>query len=374
MTINTASFSRPTPIGLDIGERWIKAVQLLRAPAGSERPWRLLASARFRRKSATLDHAEIARIESILNRRGFTGGNVVLTPPANRLVSAALTLPPTSSGAPLDQIAKAELARASRRDPDGLEIGWWPVPTPAGGPKDSQSTHAIAVSYARADIDHTVSAFDAVGLDLIAMDAPAWAFARGVGAILRAQTFRPELCAVLDLGWTVANLIVLRDGVPVFERELLDLGIGSLHNELSKSLAFGEQVCDHIIERVGAPDAKGVPSLVKGSEPWSTEPDEASRRVADYLNRVAAEVSVSLSYLTHRYPSWPVDALMVVGGGAMIPGACERLGAEVHLPTRAALPSDVALPLADDPAVAAAADQACMIEAMGLALYPVEEP
>jgi len=347
-----------SPIGLDIGDRWIKAVQLGRGG-------RVLAAARFRRRGTELDDAQIARIESVLHRRGFTGRRVVLSAEPRSLTGAVITLPPASSGAPLDQIARAELARIARRDPAAVQVGWWPVPAPAGA-RQHECTHAMAAACPRAEIESIVARFEAAGLEVESIDAPAWALARGVGAMLRAEGAGSELRGVLDLGWNLATVVLLRDGAPIYERTLEELGVAALETQLREGLGVNEEVAAHTIERIGAPAARGVTSLTRGADPWAGEPDDGARAVGDFLARVAREVAASIVYLGHRYPSWSIAEIIGVGGGAMIPGACETIGAALGLPARTATwpgPAD------DDAASAARAD---FIQAAGLALYAPE--
>lgn len=357
---------RRSPIGLDIGDRWINAVQLERA--GASRPWRIAASARFRRRDAELTDAEVGRIEQILHRLGFSGPRTVVAARPRALTSATITMPPASSGAPLDQIARAELARIARREVSAVEVGWWPVPAPAGG-RQHESTHAMAAACARAEVEAIVARFEAAGLEIEAMDTPAWALARAARHMLRTEGVRPEMCAVLDMGHGLATLVVLRDGVPVYERMLEDLGVGSLEEELRKTHGVSEEVAAHIIERVGAPQARGVTSLVKGADPWTSESDEGSRAVGDYLARVAREIAASIAYLAHRYPAWPVEAVVCAGGGAMIPGACDYLQRQTGLSTRAATLSGLS---GASEAPAQPVDAALFLAA-GLALYAPEE-
>ncbi|MCC6679090.1 MAG: pilus assembly protein PilM [Phycisphaerales bacterium] len=363
MTLRTP---RSSPIGLDIGERWVKAIQLERA--GATGPWRIAASARFRRREAELTDAEVARIEEVLHRLGFTGRRIVMAARPRSLTSATITMPPASSGAPLDQIARAELARIARRDVSAVEVGWWPVPAPAGS-RQHESTHAMAAACARAGVEEIVAQFEAPGLEIEALDAPAWALARAARHMLRAEGARPEMCAVLDLGHSLATLVALRDGVPVYERSLEDLGVGTLEEDLRKKHGVSEEVAAHVIERIGAPRAPGVTSLIKGADPWSSEADEGSRAVGDYLARVAREIAASITYLTHRYPAWPVEAVLCAGGGALIPGACEWLGQQTGLSTRPAALAGLFRP-GDEPECPPG--DAALFQAAGLALYTPE--
>lgn len=365
----TLSRLRLSSIGLDVGDRWIKAVQLART--GPSRPWRIAAAVRFRRRGPALDGDEIERLEGVLHRRGFTGRRVVVAAPPRSLTCAAITMPPASSGAPLDQIAKAELARIARREPSAVEVGWWPVPAPAGG-RQHESTHAMAAACARAEVESLVARFDAGGLEVEAMDAPAWALARAARAMLHADGLRPELCAVLDLGHTLANLVVLRDGVPVYERQLEDMGVAALENELRKAQGVGEEVVAHLIERIGA--AGPARAVAASSAPESAalqdtvEDDEGFGAVGEYLARVGREVAASVAYLAHRYPAWPVESIICAGGGSLIPGACERLARESGVPARAATLAGLARPESSQPA-----DDAGLFFAAGLALYAPQE-
>lgn len=315
--------SRCSPIGLDIGDRWVKAVQLRRSSAA--KPWTLAARARFRRLQAELDASEMSRIEHVLARRGFDGRGVVLAARPRSLTCAAITMPPASSGAPLDQIARAELARIARREPGAVEVGWWPVPAPAGG-RQHEATHALATACSRAEVEALVANFDAAGLEVEAVDAPAWALARAARYLLAAEGVRHELSAILDLGHSLASLAVIRDGVPVYERTLEDLGVGALEQELRKSQGVSEELAAHIIERVG---------LDGHQDEGDEAPAEGTHCVGEYLARVAGEVSASIGYLAHRYPAWPVESVLCAGGGALIPGGCRRLAEETRLDVRA---------------------------------------
>lgn len=350
-----------TPIGLDVGDRWVKAVQLARG--GPARPWRAHAVARFRRREDSLNDAEAARIEAVLHRRGFTGARLILAAPPRSLLGAAITLPPASSGAPLDQIARAEMARIARKDPAAVQVGWWTVPPPAAA-RAGEATHALAAACPRHDVERLIAHFDAAGLEVEILDSPAWALARAAGEVLRAGGERPELCAVLDLGHALASLVVLRDGVPIYERSLEDLGVSSLEAELRGPLALTEEAAAHVIERIGAP-AAGAAVAAGGGDTPRGEPDEAAAAVGEYLARVAREVAASTAYLAHRYPAWPVERLILAGGGALIPGAAQELGELVGIPAHAAT-----IDAAADPERAVSAAHTL---AAGLALHREEE-
>ena len=131
-----AGTARYSPIGLDVGSRCIKAVQFSRSHKGL----RICAVACIDRsgKGTAILAAEAAALRDILARQGFRGRKLVLGGPPARLLSGVMELPPRASGAPLDQIARIELARAHDCPPDSIDLSWWELP--AGTPAH-QGTH-----------------------------------------------------------------------------------------------------------------------------------------------------------------------------------------------------------------------------------------
>jgi Tfp pilus assembly PilM family ATPase len=208
---------RRSPIGIDVGARAVKAVQL-RAVAGHR--WAVAAWACIPRAladnavngapqaasvTAPLSAAEVRRLHDVLDRQGFRGRDVVLAVPSSRLMSASLDLPPRSSGAPVDSIARAEFARAHKLplDPPNFEFEHWELPAPARAGRTAQ---ALAVGCTHADADAVIQPFEDDGLDVLAFDAEAWALARAC-APLAAPPGR--ITALLDLGWNGCRLVVV---------------------------------------------------------------------------------------------------------------------------------------------------------------------
>src|SRR5829696_8454247 len=97
--------ARTGPIGLDIGSRHVRAVQLVR---GADGAWSMHASASFPRASdcegKALSVAEANRIADVLFRRNFSGSELVLAVPDEKLLTTNLELPPRSADIPLDDI------------------------------------------------------------------------------------------------------------------------------------------------------------------------------------------------------------------------------------------------------------------------------
>ena len=95
--------ARRTPIGVDLGARQVKALQLGRVRG----TWRITAAARFARPGdpEQIDPAVVERLDDVFYRQGFRGRDVVLAVPGDRLRSGMLELPTIGPGVPIAQIA-----------------------------------------------------------------------------------------------------------------------------------------------------------------------------------------------------------------------------------------------------------------------------
>src|SRR5262245_41350251 len=100
-----------TPIGIDLGGYSMKAVQLDRSRGG----WRVHAAVILALPAPNhpLDANTVRMLRDTLHRQGFASDRVVLAAPAAQLEVDVLEIPPRTSGAPVEQIARLELARSA---------------------------------------------------------------------------------------------------------------------------------------------------------------------------------------------------------------------------------------------------------------------
>lgn len=343
--------SRRSPIGIDLDARAAHAAQLVRSADG----WEVLALASVTRTShePVPSVAEVRRIADALERLNFKGGEIVLSVPGDKLLTSALELPPRSSGAPLDQLATMEVARAHRRDAGSLEVAWWEVPSPNG---TATATHGMAVACPHADADGLIDAFEREGFLVRALDVRGWAMVRSA---VPATSAPDVLHAVLDIGEKSAVLVIVLGGTIVFERSVAEAGMASLRAALQTELGLDAEVADHVLRQIGV---GGVPSQELAG--WGSL-EEAGAAIAAHVEALTAETRASLAYVTHRYGEAPVGELTLLGEGAATRNLGEHLAASLELPVRTHTPADIVrcapgLAHHDDPALAVA---------VGLALY-----
>ena len=348
--------TRRTPIGLDIGGRHVMAVQLEPPCHGGQ--FKVSAAAVVPRAvaGAQLDRGEVRRVADILARRGFVGNQIVVPVPEDKLISGVLECPPRTAQAPIEQIARMELARTSRCAPDSFEMGCWPLPAE---PRAGRSSQVMAVGCPHRDADALIEIFVQEGLEVVALDVRASALARATRSLLPQEK---PICAVLDLGWSGSMLVILYGGTVVYTRGLSDGGIRVLHQALHERLRLESDVADYLLDEIGlagkAKDDDGIEL-----------PMEARTLLAAHIETLVQELNVSFSYITHEYPDAPLAQLLLTGSAANVPGLAEHLQAVLGIEARVVTAADV---VESAPGLSEMCGSPALVVAAGLAQFREE--
>ena len=346
--------SSRSPIAIDLGHHQIKAVQLRRAKDG----WQIAAAAMVPRRGDGdfPDKSELERLRGVLLRRGFIGQRVVLSVPRPHVQTEVMELPPRHSGAPVDDIARTEMARMQRWESDRFEMRMWDLPAPA---RAQESTHIMAAACLHEDADQLLDLFESDDWHVIAMDIEPWAIARACNGH---NTHCDNILAALDLGATHTHFVLMHDKVVVYDRQLNDVGIGPLRQSLIDGLRLEPAVADHVICDIGIDCDQAPPD----DRRWDQQGDDARNIITQQLDQLCVELQTSLSYGSRSYPNASVDRLMLVGGGATMPGLARYLTQALDIDVKVVTSRDVA----SCPAPLASLCQSpTMAIAMGLALH-----
>jgi type IV pilus assembly protein PilM len=347
-----------SPIGIDWGSRCVDAVQLRHARGG----WRLAALASMPRTAAPSAIAsegekderqeEIRRLASLLYRHGFTGRQIVLAVPKDKLLSAILELPPKAPNTPLDQLARIEFARVQKCEPQSFEMAYWELPASA---RQTKLTGVMAVGCKHADSESTLCAFEKVGFDCPRLDTRAAALVRACNPLLQGGN---ATAAILDMGYSSASLLIVRQGVIVYDRLLVGAGLNNLKQMLFNRFGLTSEAIEFVFKEIGlapAPENQG---------PSRERLMDAVKLISSHFEQIIKDVQVSLTYASHQYPDSPPDRLLLVGAGAAIAGAKEHLNKSLKVDVFIASPSVL---LNCPPALSGATDPS-FVTALGLAL------
>lgn len=357
-----------SPIGLDIGSRFIKAAQLSAGRDDAGCP-RLEAALILERDTPgqPFTNGEAHRLRAILERRGFKGRQIAATVPGDALMTSILNLPPRDSEAPLDAIAAAELARTHRQEADALEVAFWDLPqsdNPISAATRKPGTTVMAVGCRHEHANALLDALESPGFDVLALDLEGWALSRAIAPLLDSQH---PLTALIDIGWRGVNFVLLYEQAVVYERMLGGTGIQALTDLIHREQPFSQAVIDYLLANVGFnTDRENIPSED------SRLADTLRSPLDQHFEGLTQELQLSLGYAAHQYPHASLGSLLLCGGGAMVHSLDAYLASQLEIPTRVVTPTTIcALPargLALDES-----EQAALTTAIGMALYPRKE-
>ena len=308
-----------SPIGVDVGERYIKAVQFSRNGG----KWQISAAAGLKRNSQDpgITGAEVRRLREKLSESGFRGNRLVLAVPNEKLLTGIMELPPVDSGAPIEMLARSELARMHQCDAQSFEMASWQLPAPA---RAANTTFMMGAACTHADADSLLDCFEAEGFRVERLEIQSQAMARACGPLLNASM---GLAGILDLGWTAPRLVLLYNGVVIYQRKLPKSAYGAMVENLASELSLDVAQAEKML-----------------SDTNQAHPH--TQTVGDCLDRYVAgiieEMTIPLSYVSNQYPDAASDRLLLVGGGARLDGLAESLAEAMDWPVCAARMAELA--------------------------------
>jgi Tfp pilus assembly PilM family ATPase len=349
-----------TAIGLDIGARRIKAVQL--EPTTASGGWRVAAATSISRTAPgePVSAEEAARVADTLDRLGFAGSRVVMAAPGEKLITGMLELPKAAGGQiPLGQIARVELARTNKVAPDSFEMGCWELPLAARAGKTVQ---VMAMGYAHAEATQFLDVLESAGLDVAALDVRSCATARACAGLVAPA---PAITALLDLGWASASLVLVYSDMVVYARGLGESTLSRVAGALEKQLGLEADVVDYMLDELGLLSGEAI-AATQGAAAIAL-PGDARNLLVGFAEGVVRELLVAFSYVARQYVDASVTRLLLTGAAAPIPGLAEYLGTVLGLDTSTVAPKDLA---ECPPSLLDACSSPELTPALGLATFP----
>lgn len=360
------TMTQPGPIGLDIGATRIKAAQVVEVSSG--RPI-LVATMVLNRidPGGALSALDAQRLSDALSRRGFRGRQVVAAAPKDASLTGLLKLPPSVEGDALRRMAAMELSRTHKTEPAGMEVACWSVPVAAHGgrpvtaPGASVAAATMAVGCPHTAADELIDVLETQGFTVAGLDLEAWAMARACQPIR--EHANDGIIAAIDLGHDGASFILLYHGMVVYERTLSGCGTRTLLEAVHGEHELPGPAVDYAVFTLGFEvDERGEPGDAQVFEPVRAQLDA-------HAASIMRELNLSMQYAAHQYPDESVAMLLLVGGGASVPGVAARINEAIDAPVRALRLDDTV----DCPAeFEDEADATGLSLAVGLSRYPRE--
>jgi len=338
-------------IGIDIGSRIIKAAQLL--PADEHH--RIVALTVLPRtgSGAAIEYGEVSQLKRILHRQGFTGSNVVLAVPDQKLLRGTFELPPRLSLDKVPQMARMELSRIHQIAPHSFEMVCWVMPQADQVKSITQTItagclHEVANAY--------LDVFEKGGLNVTALDVRSAAAARACQGLTAPM---PALTAILDLGWGSTKLLLACGSTIIYERLLESPSLQALITKLSNRFSIADQAACHVIDAIGF--AVGE---VDGFDRQSTA--TIQRLLETHAGKMIEELKVPFAYADHQLPGDGIKRLLLIGGGAKIPGLAPYFESQIGIEVKEATPGEL---MESSPALESKVGNPATTVAVGLARF-----
>jgi len=147
-------------------------------------------------------------IAGVLSRRGFLGTELCVGVPVGVLQSDLVEVPAGAADSPSDGLREM-FAKATRRTPDDLEVGFW------RGVEGASAAFAVALSHDEAR--RLVYPLRDAGLDVAAIGCAGSALAE---VVTRLEVHPGEVTGVVRFGWDHNHFVLLRGGDVLYQRSM----------------------------------------------------------------------------------------------------------------------------------------------------------
>lgn len=287
---------RVQPIGLDLGHRSLKLVQL----ALHDNRLKVLAVRRAA-VDTTRDEALVAALRGLLADGMFRGRQVISALPVDKVRITSLRLP-EEEAPQAEELLRREAAERFGLDPARDAIHYLPAGSVRQG--DEAKNEYILFAADHAAVEEHIRLLELAGLTPAAIDAAPCALFRAFERTLRRQEDRERTFIFIDIGHCYTSVVFGRGGEICFVKQI-PLGMGQFNEEVAAALG------------IAAPEAESFRLRLQRDD----EMDPATRRhVIDALNgtaeQLAGEIALCLRYYTVTFRGKRVERAVVAGGGA----------------------------------------------------------
>ncbi len=312
----------PPMLGLDIGTTSVKLVELSEAGRGQYRVERYVIEPLPKDAVKEGDVANEEQVVEILHeawkQMGTRVKNVVMSLPSSAVITKKILLPASLSGLELETQVESEANQVIPFSLDEVNLDFQVLGPSLGSPNDVE----VLLAAARKEkVEDRVALAEAAGLKALVMDVESYATLTAYECMagLLPNEGAEQTVVIFDIGANGMHINALSDNESVYLREH---GFG------------GSQLNYEISRRYGMTTEEAEIAKRKGTLPETYEIEV----LRPYSETLAMEIGRALQLFTSSTQYHKVDHVLLAGGGAIIPGIEEVVGARVGIPTRVANP------------------------------------
>lgn len=309
-------------LGLDISSSAVKLVEL---SANGKEGYRVERYAIEVLPKDAVSDGNIANLEAVVDvvkrawkRLGTSTRNVAMALPTSAVITKKIVV---QSGLREEDLEVQVESEANQYIPFSIDEVNLDYQVLGPSPSSPDEDEVLIAASKKERVEDRVAVADAAGLKVVVIDVESFATLSAFELIERQlpDAGKNQVVALIDVGATVMNLTVMRNGVQVYAREQ---AFGGAQLTLDISRHYGMSLED-------AEAAKRVGNLPEGYEVELLNP---------FMENLALEVSRALQFFFTSTQFNKVDHVVLAGGCAVIPGIDEVVATRTQFNTLVANP------------------------------------
>lgn len=309
-------------LGLDISSSAVKLVEL---SANGKDGYRVERYAIEVLPKDAVSDGNIANLEAVVDvvkrawkRLGTSTRNVAMALPTSAVITKKIVV---QSGLREEDLEVQVESEANQYIPFSIDEVNLDYQVLGPAPSSPDEDEVLIAASKKERVEDRVAVADAAGLKVVVIDVESFATLSAFELIERQlpDAGKNQVVALIDVGATVMNLTVMRNGVQVYAREQ---AFGGAQLTLDISRHYGMSLED-------AEAAKRVGNLPEGYEVELLNP---------FMENLALEVSRALQFFFTSTQFNKVDHVVLAGGCAVIPGIDEVVATRTQFNTLIANP------------------------------------
>ncbi len=185
---------------------------------------------------------------------------------------------------------------------------------------DDGNREVQVVATPRTIVDSYIGVFDALGLEIALVESNISAMTR---VVIHSEA-HDVTTLIVDIGSTACDISIY-DGSAIRATGTVDCSSERLTQNIADTLGISVQQAHSIKARYGLEVSKKQDQIVKASE--------------KELNKLISEIRKVMRYFTDRTSgSSPIGQIIILGGGANLPGLSSYITNKIRVPTRLCAP------------------------------------
>lgn len=331
LKLSLATRAGMTPVGIDVGDRNVRAAQLKRS--GDKYAVARMGSLQLPDDlDAKQDPQAATRlIGAWLAQMGFRKRECVMGLSTPDVELHAMELPDSISPAQAKQAARWEVERLMSFEQGAATIDFWPIPE-----SRQMTSSAIGVAASPTAFETLFPICERAKFRCTRLDATSCALAR-FGSLYRGPVSQTDVWGVLDLGARQTRLIICVAQVPILVRSF-NKGGKKWTDQLAEALSISRKAAerhkrDHGIGTANQQRRKNDSEFAAGGP----VAEMIYNVLRDELVGIVEELERSYKYVIRCFNDRPCGPLMLVGGAASMHNLSDlltsKLGIEVIVPS-----------------------------------------